>query len=57
MTLKEVIEKNMTSMIQLLKGLIESMSNSSETMNDVALFIANDLCIRLLNIILTGHAE
>ena len=26
-------------------------------MTDVAQFIANDLCMRLLNIILSGHAE
>ena len=46
-------------MIQLLSSLIEatSIGDAGETMSDVALFITNDLCLRLLNIILTGNAE
>ena len=59
MTKSEVVEKNITSMIQLLSGLIEATSSgdAGETTSDVALFITNDLCLRLLNIILTGHPE
>lgn len=48
-------------MIQLLKGLIEASCTNEgqpgDNSSDVALFVTNDLCMRLLNIILTGLAE
>ena len=42
MTRKDAVEKNMTSMIQLLGGLVKAANGIDQT--DVALFITNDLC-------------
>ena len=55
MSKNQDIAKNMSSMLQLLDGLVQISHGDDQS--DVALFITNDLCLRLLHIILTGNAE
>ena len=56
MTKKELVEKNVTSMIQLLSHLVSEMKGDHNE-SEIAVMVSCDFSFRLLNILLTGFAE